>query len=366
MATTSIRRLAEFGQSIWYDYISRSLIESGKLEKLVNDGLRGMTSNPTIFDKAISSGDQYDDEIKRLSSEGKSTFEIYDDLTIRDVQAAADLFKGVYKETARLDGYVSLELNPTLAMKVDESIEEGKRLYSKLNRPNIMLKVPATEAGFRVIEELLADGININATLIFSVEQYTKTAEAFLRGIERLSEKESDLSKIASVASVFVSRVDTTIDEMLEEEQPSLKGKAAVGNIALICQRYQEIFSSDRFNQLKSKGLRPQRALWASTSTKNPEYSDTKYVTELIAKGTVNTLPENTYEAFLDHGVVKEALTSNIENAKGIIEKLRDKGIDINVVCQRLLDKGVEAFIGSFNSLLAAIEEKAKSLCSSI
>jgi len=363
VGTTTVQQLAEFGQSIWYDYISKSLIESQKLKQLIDNGLRGMTSNPSIFDKAISSGDEYDEDIKRLHGEGMNTFEIYDDLTIKDVQQAADVFKEVYKKTSGLDGYVSLEINPTLALKTKESIDEAKRLYAKLDRKNIMIKVPATEAGFEVIEELLAEGINVNATLIFSLEQYIKTAEAFLRGASRMAEKRGDLSSLASVASVFVSRIDTVVDKELKEEGISLRGRAAVSNADLIYAKYVEIFSSEEFKRLKEKGLRPQRALWASTGTKNPEYSDIKYVTELIAINTVNTLPENTYEAFMDHGVINEALTSNAEEAKAIIKRLHDCGMDINGVYEDLLNKGVDAFIKSFDSLLSSIEEKTKSLC---
>ena len=368
-------QLALFGQSIWLDNINRSLIESGKLENMIGEGLRGMTSNPTIFDKAISNSNHYDERIKELCHPQESIFEIYDDLTVRDIQDAADIFRPVYERTQGLDGYVSLEIDPQLSQKTKETILEGKRLHQKVNRPNVMLKVPSTDAGFEAIEELLASGININITLIFSLDQYIKTARAYLRGLKRLSEKGGDLSKIHSVASVFVSRIDTTVDGMIEDlitrasdpsvkkHLQSLKGKAAVANSHLIFQNYLEIFAGEEFLRLKENGANIQRVLWGSTSTKNPAYSDIKYVSELIGKNTVNTLPDNTWEAFLDHGTVEEALTADIRESQAIIDDLKKFGIDINEVCQRLLDDGVAAFEKSFLSLLNSIEKKVKGFC---
>jgi len=374
MAKTTIQQLGEFSQSVWLDYISRSLIETGKLKSMIAQGLRGMTSNPTIFDKAISSSDDYDTQIAQLKKLNKSTFEIYDDLTIKDIQAAADLFKSVYEKTNKRDGYVSLEINPKLAYKIKETVEEGKRLYKKVNRPNVMFKVPSTDEGFAAIEELLAEGININITLIFSVEQYTNTAEAYIKGIERLLQQDGDVSQVHSVASVFVSRVDTLTDKLIEEKRAKesdtgvkvkleqLRGKAAVANSAMIYKKYRDIFSGEQFKLLQEKGANVQRLLWGSTSTKNPAYSDIKYVAELIGKNTVNTIPEKTLNAFLDHGVVKEALTDDIGKAQKIMDDLKGLGIDINDVCKKLLEDGVVAFEKSFDSLLNAIEEKSKKL----
>jgi len=374
MAKTTIQQLGEFSQSVWLDYISRSLIETGKLKSMIAQGLRGMTSNPTIFDKAISSSDDYDTQIAQLKKLNKSTFEIYDDLTIKDIQAAADLFKSVYEKTNKRDGYVSLEINPKLAYKIKETVEEGKRLYKKVNRPNVMFKVPSTDEGFAAIEELLAEGININITLIFSVEQYTNTAEAYIKGIERLLQQDGDVSQVHSVASVFVSRVDTLTDKLIEEKRAKesdtgvkvkleqLRGKAAVANSAMIYKKYRDIFSGEQFKLLQEKGANVQRLLWGSTSTKNPAYSDIKYVAELIGKNTVNTIPEKTLNAFLDHGVVKEALTGDIGKAQKIMDDLKGLGIDINDVCKKLLEDGVVAFEKSFDSLLNAIEEKSKKL----
>lgn len=388
MPKSSIRELNEFGQSVWLDNINRSMLTTGKLKEMIELGLCGMTSNPTIFDKAISSSVDYDERIVELCEAGKSTFEIYDDLTIKDVQDAADIFLPIYKESKGLDGYVSLEINPRLAYKTEETIKEGKRLYQKVNRPNVMFKVPATKQGFSAMEELLASGININSTLIFSLEQYANTANAYIRGIKRILpphqrfwcgglQNKGDVSKIRSVASVFVSRIDTYIDNLLdqllvkEQEQKkkvilmSLKGKAAASNSGLIYQKFLEIFSTQDFKPLQEKGANLQRVLWGSTSTKNPDYSDIKYVSELTAKDTVNTMPEQTFNAFLDHGKVKQALTSDISTAEKTIGSLKNLGIDINDVCAQLLQDGVSAFERSFDSLLNSIEKKGKSICKS-
>ncbi|MFC1666442.1 transaldolase [Candidatus Omnitrophota bacterium] len=366
MTKTTVEKLNEFGQSIWLDNISRSMLEGGGLEEMIRVGLRGMTSNPTIFDKAIRSSNDYNEKIQELAGLGKSIFEIYDDLTVKDVQDAADIFKAVYDRTGRLDGYVSLEVSPKLAFKTDETLKEAERLFKKVNRPNVMFKIPATDAGFIAIEELLAQGINVNATLIFSAGQYVKTAHAFLKGIGRLLGTGKDLSKTRSVASVFVSRADTAIDNMIEEKNLpiSLKGKAAVANSKVIFQKYLEIFSGDEFRVFREKGANAQRVLWASTSTKNPAYSDIKYVTELIGKNTVNTLPENTFQAFLDHGVIEEALGADASDKEDVLKQLKDLEIDVDIVCERLLHDGLVAFEKSFDALLSSINKKAGELCS--
>jgi transaldolase len=374
MHKTKIVALNDFGQSAWLDNISRSLITSGKLKEMIALGLRGMTSNPTIFDKSISNSSDYDEQVAAFCNTGKSTFEIYDELTVKDIHDAADLFAPVYEQTKRLDGYVSLEINPQLSAKVDETIEEGMRLFKKVNRPNVMFKVPSTDAGFEAIEELLAEGININVTLIFSLSQYVRTTHAFIKGVSRLLEKTGDLSTVASVASVFVSRIDTlidtTIDARLGQETDasakrtlqSLKGKAAAANSQRIYEKYRDIFSSNDFQKLTARGARPQRVLWGSTSTKNPGYSDIKYVTELIAKDTVNTMPDTTFEAFLDHGNVADAFIRDRAEAQAILDALEGYGIDIDTVCSQLLTDGVAAFEKSFNSLLHSIENKTKKL----
>ena len=367
MSKTTIEQLGEVGQSVWLDYISRSLLKSGRLKELIGLGITGMTSNPTIFDKAINSGSDYDDHIRELHEKGKSLFEIYDDITIRDIQDAADLFKPTYDKTKGLDGYVSLEINPKLAYDTQETIEEGKRLAAKVNRPNVMFKVPATDAGFEAISALLAAGINVNVTLIFSLEQYEKTAAAYLEGIARLLKNKGDARSIRSVASVFVSRVDTAVDKLLDQlqgqdEAASLKGKAAVANSNLIYRAYTKIFSGGEFKEMGNQGAAVQRVLWGSTGTKNPAYSDLKYVAELIGRDTVNTAPENTLEAFLDHGTVQKSITAEADEAQDIITVLQRFGIDINAVCTKLLEDGVIAFEQSFDSLLNAIEKKTQGM----
>jgi len=364
MAKTTIERLAEFGQSAWLDNINRSMIESGRLREMIGLGLRGMTSNPTIFDNAVRTSNDYDAKIDQLQRSGKTTFDIYDELTVRDVQDAADIFKEVYDKTNGLDGYVSLEVSPKLAFDAKATIEDAVRLFKKVARPNVMFKIPATDAGFIAIEELLSEGININATLIFSLEQYRKTASSYIKGLDRFLQKGGDPKKPRSVASVFVSRIDALVDNAIDENglPVSLKGKAAIANSKLIFRKYLEIFSGSEFRNLEAKGANVQRVLWASTSTKNPDYSDIKYVTELIGKNTVNTLPDNTLKAFLDHGVVEEALSEDIRDAQSNIDSLRNFGIDIDTVCAKLLEDGVAAFEKSFDSLLSSIETKAGSL----
>ena len=374
MPKTTISELAQFGQSIWLDNINRNMLDSGQLKNMIEQGLLGMTSNPTIFEKAISSSVDYDTKIEELCHRGKSTFEIYDDLTVGDIQDAADMFLPVYQSTKGLDGYVSLEINPKLAYKTKETIEEGKRLYDKVNRSNVMFKVPATTEGFPAIEEFLACGININITLIFSLQQYINTAAAYARGVKRFIKSGGDASKVRSVASVFISRIDTAVDKMLdsllvkasssqEEKINSLKGKAAVANTQLIYGRFLEISSSSEFEKLKHKGANIQRVLWGSTSTKNPAYSDTKYVTELIGKNSVNTVPFATFEAFLDHGQINEALTSDISWAEDVVLGLREVTIDIDEVCGKLLREGVISFENSFISLLQTIGSKQEKIC---
>ncbi len=367
MSKTTIQQLAEYGQSAWLDYISRPLLEGGKLKILIAQGLRGMTSNPSIFNQAISSGNDYDARIVHFKGKGRSAFDIYDALTIADIQDAADQFKPVYDATKGLDGYVSLEINPKIAHKVDEQIKEGLRLFKAVGRPNLMIKVPATLEGFKVVEELTANGVNVNTTLIFSLKQYERTVEAYFAGLTRLLKNKGIAGKVHSVASVFVSRIDTLIDDLLEKHADaknlqSLKGKAAVANCRIIFERYHKFVNSPVYETLAAQGANMQRVLWGSTSTKNPQYSDIKYVTELIARPTVNTLPEKTLLAFLDHGRVQEAFGASSGDASQILSQLKSLGIDIDTVCQDLLRDGVKAFEDAFEALLNAIEKKAASL----
>jgi transaldolase len=374
MPKAILEELAEFGQSIWLDNISRRLLTSGELKQLIAQGLRGMTSNPSIFNKAIGESADYDDMILKLKSQGKSTIEIYDELTIRDIREAADQFRGVYEKTQGLDGYVSLEINPLLANQVDAQIKEGGRLFERVNRPNVMIKVPSTQEGIIVVEELISRGININVTLIFSVEQYTQAVQAYFRGLQRLSKRRDDLNAVHSVASVFVSRVDSIIDKRLEERVAqaqneknkhrlrSLFGRAAVANCRVIFEQFKVLFDTDEFKSLFDQRANVQRVLWGSTSTKNPAYRDIKYVEELITKPTVNTVPDATLKALLGHGTVKEAFAYDVHQAEEILEDLYTLGIDIDEVCDKLLEDGCKSFNESFESLIASIEKKAAQL----
>ncbi len=362
----SIIKLLSFGQSAWLDNLSRSLIQTGRLNDLIARGLSGLTSNPTIFDNAINNSADYDVSILKLSKTSKTVFEIYDDLTVKDVQDAADIFLPLYEKSGFLDGYVSLEINPQFAFKKEETIKEALRLKKKVNRANAMFKVPATNEGVEAIEELVSKGVNINATLIFSLKQYIDSANAYISGLKRALKDNKDISRIHSIASVFVSRMDTVVDSLLSEHKQNsqrvFRGKAAVANCAVIYKKFLEIFYYPDFKYLSSAGGNIQRPLWASTSTKNPAYSDIKYVTELIAKDTVNTMPENTFTAFLDHGVVKEALTISEPETDVIFSELSALGIDIDMVSQKLLNDGVIAFEKSFQSLLLCIQNKSKAV----
>lgn len=373
MAPSTIQQLAEYGQSIWLDYINRPMLENGELKQRIANGLRGMTSNPSIFQKAIGTTHDYDQEIIRLKAEGKSAFEIYDALTIKDIQDAADCFREVYEQTGGLDGYVSLEINPLLAAKVEEQAAEGIRLFEAVDRPNVMIKVPSTEQGFAVIRTLIGRGINVNATLIFSLGQYEQVAAAYLAGLRDYQAAGGDLRRVHSVASVFVSRIDSDIDKRLAEisvqtdaahagEATALAGKAAVANSRVIFERSAALFGGAEFASLAEAGANRQRVLWGSTSTKNPDYSDIKYVTELIAKPTVNTVPENTLVAFLDHGQVGEAFGADAGPAREILNRLKALGIDIDEVNARLLRDGCAAFDAAFEDLLKSIESKAAAL----
>ncbi len=365
---TKIHELTESGQSIWLDNINRNLIDTGRLGDMILKGLRGLTSNPTIFEKALLNSISYEQKIIDLFNLGKDIFEIYDDITVKDIQDAADVFMGVYEKTNGMDGFVSLEVNPRLSHDTQETIQEARRLFTKVARPNLLLKIPATQAGLKAAEVLLGEGINVNFTLIFSLSQYEDSAKAFLRGLKRCSKPDS----ISSVASVFVSRVDTVVDSMLDERTrqgesldlksrlESLKGKAAVSNSMLIYNKFIEIFSSNEFKELKNKGARIQRLLWGSTSTKNPKYSDIKYVTELIAKDTINTIPEVTFDAFLDHGEIRQILKEDLPRAKEVLDSLKNLGVDVNKICNKLLDEGLNSFERSFNQLLCSIEDKTK------
>ena len=363
---TKLHELAELGQSIWYDNIRRALIEEGGLQALVEAGVIGVTSNPSILEKAIAGSSDYDRALAALVSKSLSEVELYEALALEDIQRAADILRPVYDRTAGVDGYVSLEVSPALAHDTAGTIVEARRLFGALDRPNILIKVPATPAGIPAIEMLIGEGININVTLMFSLAHYEVVAQAYIAGLEKLAAAGGDLSRVASVASVFVSRADTAVDRALEalgtEEALSLRGQIAIANAKVIYARFHEIFSGERWQALAAQGARVQRPLWASTSTKNPRYPDTLYVEALIGPQTVDTVPPATIEAFLDHGTVALTLEVGLEEARAQLDRLADLGIDLEVIMQQLQDDGVAAFAQAFESLLASVGEKCARL----
>jgi transaldolase/glucose-6-phosphate isomerase len=356
---TKLRELADLGQTIWLDYIRRSFIDSGDLHALIDEGLRGITSNPTIFDKAIAGSTDYDQDIQHLSGEGRTVEEMYEELVLSDIGRAADLLRPVYDHTSGEDGYVSLEVDPNLAYDTEGTIGEARRLFGALSRPNVMIKVPATSEGIPAIEALIGEGINVNVTLMFSMDHYEVTAEAYIAGLEKLAATGGDPSRVSSVASFFVSRVDGAVDRALEEiGDDALQGKIAIANAKVVCARFREIFSGERWDQLAAQGARVQRPLWASTSTKNPTYPDTLYVDSLIGLDTVNTVPPATLSAFRDHGTVALTLEVGLEGARFQLCRLAELGVDLDVITQQLQDEGVTKFAQSFESLMASIANK--------
>jgi transaldolase len=367
MIMSKLSELEEVGQSIWLDYIQRSLITSGELKQLVDQGLKGVTSNPAIFEKAITGSNDYDEDLKNLIKTDRSIEQVYEALAIQDIVLATDTLRGVYDSTNGKDGYVSLEVSPELADETEKTIAEARRLFESVNRPNVMIKVPATPAGLPAITELIASGVNVNVTLIFSLENYKAVAAAYQAGLEKLAETGPavagghPIDKVASVASFFVSRVDTAVDKELEAIGNSeLAGKIAIANSKLAFAEYNNIIQQPRWQELAANGARVQRVLWASTSTKNPAYPDNLYVDELIGPDTVNTLPPATLQSFMDHGRVAETLTRGLQEAQRQVVKLADLGIDLNAISQKLQDEGVVAFARPFAKLLESIAEKCK------
>jgi transaldolase len=360
---TKLHELAGMGQSIWYDNIRRALLDSGEMQSLIDQGVTGVTSNPSIFEKAIAGSTDYDEALSRLVEEGKSVEEIYESLAIEDIQRTADLLRPIYERTEGLNGYISLEVSPTLAHDTTGSIEEAKRLYRQLDRPNVMIKVPATQAGIPAIETLIGEGINVNVTLIFSLSNYEAVAEAYIKGLESLAKRGGDLRRVASVASFFVSRVDSAVDRKLKAiNETDLLGKIAVANAKVAYKRFEEIFSGKRWERLARAGARVQRPLWASTSTKNPNYPDTLYVDSLIGAQTVNTIPPSTLQAYLDHGSVSLTLNEDLDKAEAQLERLAGFGVDFDGITAKLQDDGVEAFAKSFEALLSSIADKQELL----
>jgi len=359
MSESRLHKLSELGQSVWIDFLSREMIQTGGLERLMrDDAVVGVTSNPTIFQKAISQGDLYDEQIRVLMEELDDPKEIFWRLAETDVGNACDVLRSVWDATGGKDGYVSIEVDPNLAGDTQATIAEARRLHEQIDKPNLFVKIPATKAGLPAIEEMIASGKNINVTLTFSLERYSEVAEAYVRGLERLVESGGDPSKVASVASFFVSRVDTETDKRLDDigGHEELKGKLAVANAKLAYQRYKQIFSGSRWDALA--GATTQRCLWASTSTKNPAYSDVLYVDELIGPETVNTMPDETIQAFQDHGEVALTLEQGIDEAKRLFDRLAEVGIDYDDVTRVLEEEGVQKFADSFSELLDGIAAK--------
>ncbi|MGA2744311.1 MAG: transaldolase [Candidatus Sulfotelmatobacter sp.] len=369
-----LKELLNYGQSMWLDYIRRDLFTTGKLKQMItDDGLRGMTSNPAIFEKAIADSSLYDDFLKTLASRTDlDTTGRYEQIAIRDIQDAADTLRPVYDESKFRDGYVSLEVSPYLARKTTETIDEARRLWKAVQRENVMIKVPGTAEGLPAIRQLIGEGININVTLLFAQDVYEKVAEAYIEGLESLAARGGNLKKMASVASFFISRIDSLIDSLLNDklkattdpsQQALLKsvlGKVAIANGKLTYQAYQRIFSGPRWQALAAKGAQTQRVLWASTSTKNPAYRDVIYVEELIGPDTVNTMPPATIDAFRDHGRLRNALTEDVAGAKKAMDDLARTGISMKQVTDKLTDDGVKLFADAFDKLLAAVAARTQ------
>ena len=357
--------LAAQGQSIWLDYITRDLVRGGELARLIEeDGLRGLTSNPTIFEKAIGAGDAYDAQIKGLVAQDKEAPEIFETVAATDVREACDLFLPVYERTEGRDGFVSLEVSPLLAHDAEATIEEGRRLWQTVDRPNLLIKVPGTKEGVAAVRALLREGISVNVTLLFSLESHERVMWAYIEALEERTQAGEPIDRVASVASFFVSRVDTLIDSQLAERggASEQRGKVAIANAKLAYARFREIFGGERFQKLSVNGARPQRPLWASTGTKNKDYSDVLYVESLIGPDTVNTLPVATLDAFRDHGAARRTIDQGVDEARATMDALAAAGIDIAAATQQLEDDGVALFAKSFNDLLAGVEAKRQAL----
>lgn len=360
-----LRALNAAGQSVWSDNIHRAMINNGELAAMIeNDDLRGITSNPSIFDKAISTGQEYDEMLQRelQANPEASSRELFFALAIEDIRDAADRMRPAYEASDGVDGMVSLEVSPDLAHDTAATIAEARDLHRRLDRPNVMIKVPATLAGLPAIEQLIADGMNINVTLLFSLERYQAVVDAYLRGLQQRHQQGLPVARIASVASFFISRVDSAIDPLLADKQPELAGKIAIANAKLAYQHYKKVFEGADFAELKAAGALPQRLLWASTSTKNPAYPELLYVETLIGPDTVNTMPPATYKAFRQSGQVAQTLETAVDEAQAQITALADLGIDLGAITERLEQEGVEMFNKSFINLLDHLQHKADRL----
>lgn len=357
MATNNVAQIHGFGQSIWLDFIDREIISSGKLKQLIDvDGVRGVTSNPAIFEKAISSSSDYDADIAALKSESDNE-KLFFEIAVKDIQAAADLFKGVYEESNKVDGYVSLEVSPFLALDTEGTAKQAEELWKKVNRENVMIKIPGTKPGLAAIQQSIAKGININVTLLFGLERYEEVTEAYIAGLEEHLAAGHKIGHISSVASFFLSRIDVIVDPIIEAKgEKELYGEVAIASAKKAYEIYKRVFSSDRWKKLAEQGAQPQRLLWASTGSKNPAFKDTKYVEALIGPDTVDTVPLETVDAFRDHGVAANTLETGLDKATEILAKLPSLGIDLAAVTQQLEDEGIEKFNKPFEKLLNAIE----------
>ncbi|MGI8967771.1 MAG: transaldolase [Chloroflexota bacterium] len=374
----TLHQLLDQGQSPWIDNITRDMLQNGDLQRRIDQGIVGLTSNPTIFQKAIGGSSLYDDELRQLVRQDKSVNEIYDALVLDDIRNAAKTFRPVYDKTNGRDGYVSIEVAPHLAYDTDKSLAEARRLFKYLNTPNIMIKIPGTDEGIPAFQQAIADGININVTLVFSIENYRKVAQAYVTALQQRADAGQPIDRISSVASFFVSRVDTMVDKKLDDlmnnagdEQRKkqigdLRGKAAIANAKMAYEAFSEIFSGSKWEALAAKGAKPQRCLWASTSTKNPDYRDVLYVEELIGPETVDTMPPATIDAFLDHGKVNRTLNQNVAQAHAELDALENAGISMEQVTHQLQEDGVKLFAQSFDDLIKSIEEKRQQMMAQV
>ena len=361
-----LKKLQDYGQSVYMDEIRRSMMHDGYLKTLIErDGLRGVTSNPAIFEKAIAQSNEYDDAISKAASQGNSVEQIYEDTVVQDIQDAADLFRALYNENDGKYGYVSLEVSPKLAHDTQGTIEEARHLWKRLDRPNVFIKVPGTAEGLPAITQLTGEGISLNVTLLFGLERYRDVAEAYIAGLEQRANAGESIERVASVASFFLSRIDVMVDKMLDEKAQGehaelakrLRGNIAIASAKQAYQIYKEVFGSERFEALKAKGARPQRVLWASTSTKDPSFKDTMYVEALIGPETINTLPTDTLDAYRDHGEPAERIEDGADEAAQQLKDLKKLGIDLDDITQKLEDEGVDKFIKPFDSLMNTLKE---------
>ena len=360
MATNKVKQIHSFGQSIWLDFIDRDIIKSGKLKKLIDeDGIRGVTSNPAIFEKAITSSSDYDADITELAKKSSSNEELFFGLAVTDIKNATDLFKGVYDESKGEDGYVSLEVSPFLALKTAETAAQAEKLWKQVDKKNVMIKIPGTQPGLAAIRQSIAKGININVTLLFGLERYEAVTEAYISGLEDHLAAGHEIAHISSVASFFLSRIDVIVDPLLEAKgEKALVGEVAIASAKKAYEIYKRVFSGPRWEKLAAKGAQKQRLLWASTGSKNPAFKDTKYVEALIGPETVDTVPLETVDAFRDHGIAANTLESGLAEATATLAKLKDLGIDLDAITQQLEDEGIEKFNKPFEKLLNAIEEQ--------